>query len=49
MKHIYLAIMLISIIVAIVSFTVFLVTPDRCYEDQSCWNCHTMGNKECGS
>lgn len=21
---------------------------DTCYEDQPCWNCHTMGNKVCG-
>ena len=20
----------------------------RCFEDQSCWNCETMGNKICG-
>lgn len=25
-----------------------LVTRDRCQEDAPCWNCHTMGNHQCG-
>lgn len=20
----------------------------KCHEGQSCWNCHTMGNRKCG-
>lgn len=20
----------------------------HCYEDQPCWDCHTMGNRRCG-
>jgi hypothetical protein len=23
--------------------------PTTCHEDEACWNCHTMGNKLCGS
>lgn len=22
---------------------------DNCQEDMACWNCETMGNKECGT
>jgi hypothetical protein len=22
--------------------------PIKCQEDMPCWNCHTMGNKQCG-
>lgn len=21
---------------------------DRCWEDEPCWDCHTMGNRICG-
>lgn len=23
--------------------------PTRCTEDMACWNCHTMGNRICGT
>lgn len=41
---------LMLVVVAAMAPTDLQIIPHKqdCTEDMSCWNCHTMGNRECG-